>query len=188
MNSVLEVCRLAGVDRDRLNEAIARGDYPCAPATRPGSRRIFAEADFIVLSVYGALTARGIPPRVAGAVACSSLSAIENAPYAEHLAIIWERDGRVKGVTPDVEGASAMMKVPTQSEYESGDPDARHRAHFPIASVEIMNIAAFRGKFRFALARKKWEESNTLVFEEDETEAAISAVRKGLRGEDGASQ
>lgn len=185
MISASDVCDLARVDRDRLNEAIARGDYPCAPETRPGARRMFSEADFIALAVYGALTSRGIPPRVAGGVACRALTAIEGAADAKLLAIIWEGDGVPYGVTPDIEGALATMKVPTQAEYESRDPDAMKRAHFPVASVEILNVAAFRGKFRVALARKKWEEANHLVLEDDQAEAAIDAFRKGLLGKDG---
>ncbi len=185
MKSASEVCELANVDRDRLNEAIARGDYPCAPETRPGARRMFGEADFIALSVYGALTSRGIPPRLAGGVACHALSAVENSPKANHLAIIWERGAAAAGVTPDIDRALSMMRVPTEAEYAAGDRDAMMRAHFPTPSIEILNVAAFRAKFRVALARKKWEEENSLVHEDDQTDAAIAAFREGLLGKEG---
>jgi hypothetical protein len=183
MKSASEVCRLAHVDRDRLNEAIARGDYPCAPETRPGARRMFGEADFIALAAYGALTARGVPPRLAGGVACSVLTAVENSPAANHLAIIWGEDGRADGVTPDIDYALGGMKVPSRAEFEAGGQDALKRAYFPIASVEILNVAAFRGKFRVALARK--EDENSLVLEDDQTDVAVAAFRQGLLGAEG---
>lgn len=184
MLSAPDVCRLANVDRNRLNEAIARGDYPCAPETVPGARRLFGEADFIALATYGALTNRGIPPRLAGGVACRVRETVEQSTDAKLVALIWETNGLPYTVTPDITGALAEMKVPTRAEFEAGGAEAMKRAYFPISSVEILNVAAFRGKFRVALAQKNWEQSNHLILEEDQTEAAIEAARKRLLGPD----
>lgn len=61
--------RIAQIDRDRFNEAVARGDYPCAPRVVAGATRIFALDDLVVLCIYGHLVNTGEAPRKAGLLA-----------------------------------------------------------------------------------------------------------------------
>lgn len=63
-------CRLAHVDRDRFNEAVARGDYPCAPPATPGRTRTFSVHDVVGLFVFGRLVERGMAAKLAGEYAC----------------------------------------------------------------------------------------------------------------------
>lgn len=59
-------CRIAGIDRERFNEAVAKGDYPDAPPAGSGNPRIFQMHDLIALYVYGRLLEDGAPVRNAG--------------------------------------------------------------------------------------------------------------------------
>ena len=63
-------CDIAGIDRDRFNEAVAAGTYLCAPMTSPGSARIFEEPDLIALFVYGRLISLNMDFSLASAQAC----------------------------------------------------------------------------------------------------------------------
>ena len=65
-------CRIARVDRDRFNEAVAKGDYPCAPKPGHGRTREFAIHEVIGLFVYGRLIESGTSPRNAGHLACEA--------------------------------------------------------------------------------------------------------------------
>lgn len=62
-------CRIAGVDRDRFNEAVARGDYPNAPKAGPGNARLFLMHDVIGLFVYRLFLDLGMTSRNAGEIA-----------------------------------------------------------------------------------------------------------------------
>jgi hypothetical protein len=59
-------CRIAGIDRDRFNEAVAKGDYPGAPPAGSGKTRIFQMHDLIALFIYGRLLEIGVAARSAG--------------------------------------------------------------------------------------------------------------------------
>lgn len=59
-------CRIARVDRDRFNEAVARGEYPNPPAAGPGRPRPFLIPDVVGLFVWGRLLERGLSPSAAG--------------------------------------------------------------------------------------------------------------------------
>ena len=51
-------CRIAGLERTKMNEYIANGDYPCPPITIPGRARIFTEIDLIGLWFFARLIER----------------------------------------------------------------------------------------------------------------------------------
>lgn len=185
MLNAREACEVAKVHPDRLNEAIARGDFPCAPMTVAGGRRNFDENDFVLLALYGAMTARGVPPRIAGKVACRALAPLENSPDAPTLAIIWRSSGvdgvRLSEVTPDIGYAMGQMRVPKVSEVASGDQDAMQRAWFPIFSVEIVNIAAIRARFLFRVLQKRHEPApDADEIAENVAEAIAGAFKKAL--------
>lgn len=62
-------CRIAGVDRARLNEDVHAGLYPAAPKTMQGSKRMFGRCDLIALYVLGRLRDSGVSIRAAGKLA-----------------------------------------------------------------------------------------------------------------------
>lgn len=70
-------CRIAGVDRDRFNEAVARGDYPCAPPAY-NRTRLFLIRDVVALFIFGRLIERGLSWRAAGDEACAVANAARN--------------------------------------------------------------------------------------------------------------
>lgn len=74
--------RIARVDRDRFNEAVADGFYGCAPSTARGSARVFDEADMIALFCYGRMIDEGMSPRSAGSIACGVLEHVRNTDAA----------------------------------------------------------------------------------------------------------
>lgn len=54
-----DACRFAGIDRSRLNEAIAAGLYSHAPKTIAGKARVFGENDLVALQVFASLVRFG---------------------------------------------------------------------------------------------------------------------------------
>ena len=80
-------CQVTGIDKQRFNEAVASGRYPCAPTVRKGGTRTFTEDDIIALFVYARLIEQEIPPRVAGDIACAVRSKLEEDPSVEEIRI-----------------------------------------------------------------------------------------------------
>lgn len=87
-------CEIARVDKDRFNEAVHAGHYPCAPATRPGASRVFELNDLVVLYIYGRLLDEGVSTIAAGGTACRIREAIEDHPSADSFAIAIAANGR----------------------------------------------------------------------------------------------
>lgn len=63
-------CRIANIDRDRFNEAVAAGNYPCAPKVARGATRVFDEIDLVALFIYGRMIEQDIQPNKAGPLVC----------------------------------------------------------------------------------------------------------------------
>ncbi|WP_414474307.1 hypothetical protein [Microvirga sp. M2] len=76
---------IAMVNRQRFNEAVAEGFYPCAPATVRGSTRLFDVNDIVTLRIYGRLLDEGMVPRAAGATACGLRTLLAQYPEAERV-------------------------------------------------------------------------------------------------------
>lgn len=81
-------CRIARIDRDRFNEAVAAGNYPCAPSVDRGATRVFNESELIALFYYGRLLENDWPPKLAGKLACQLSDFLQEAPQAEEAVII----------------------------------------------------------------------------------------------------
>lgn len=65
-------CEVAGIEAQRLNEAIAAKDgYKCAPETKPGVAREFDEFDMIALYLFRFLSGLGYSQSLASMYACS---------------------------------------------------------------------------------------------------------------------
>lgn len=80
-------CEVAFVNKQRFNEAVARGDYPCAPAVE-GRARVFAARDVIGLWLYGQLTEEGLSPAKAGELACQLVAVLRDRPDLEEVALV----------------------------------------------------------------------------------------------------
>jgi hypothetical protein len=68
-------CKIVKLDRVKFNDAVASGVYPCAPATTPGSTRIFDEERLIPLYFFARLTEFGVTAAIAGRIACEMATA-----------------------------------------------------------------------------------------------------------------
>jgi hypothetical protein len=79
---------IAGVDRQRFNEAVAEDFYPCAPRTVRGAARVFTVNDILTLWVYGRQLDEGVPPRKAGRVACGLSELLAEYPEADRVVYI----------------------------------------------------------------------------------------------------
>ncbi|MDG4650438.1 hypothetical protein P6F26_18500 [Roseibacterium sp. SDUM158017] len=80
-------CQAAGIDKQRFNEAVAAGRYPCAPAVRKGGTRTFRRDDIVALFVFARLIEQDIPARVAGEIACALRTKLDAFPNARELKV-----------------------------------------------------------------------------------------------------
>jgi hypothetical protein len=80
--------QIAGIDRQRFNEAVAEGFYPCAPPTTKGATRHFDLNDIVTLTVYRELTQAGAVPRAAGAIACGLRDLLRQFPDCERAVYV----------------------------------------------------------------------------------------------------
>lgn len=73
------------IDRQRFNEAVASGFYPCAPETVAGRPRFFDVSDLLALRIYGHHLREGVTPRHAGHAACGVRAFLREHPEAERV-------------------------------------------------------------------------------------------------------
>lgn len=93
-------CEVAFVNKQRFNEAVARGDYPCAPRVE-GRTRPFAARDVAGLWLYGHLTDDGIPPAKAGDLACALVDVLRRRPDLAEVALVRDAFRRRHVCAPD---------------------------------------------------------------------------------------
>lgn len=84
----LAACRVARIDRDRFNEHVAAGRYPCAPATTAGKARLFDPDDMIGLYLFRELLDDGLNAARAGAIACEVSNAARAHPEAPAITYV----------------------------------------------------------------------------------------------------
>lgn len=72
-------CRIAEVDLNSFNDAIAKNIYPCAPATFAGSPRLFDLDDMVALYLFSKLQRLLMTREGAGAIACNLRSQMKTA-------------------------------------------------------------------------------------------------------------
>ena len=90
-------CRIAGIDRQKLTDAIASGDYDCAPSTTAGRARKFEMIDLIALHTYARYTEAGWPSRLSGRIACHVKDVLTRDPDAEFVRIVQPLMGSAYG-------------------------------------------------------------------------------------------
>lgn len=86
--------RIARLDRQRFNEAVASGFYQCAPSTAIRSVRLFEEDDLVALFVFARLIDLGLPSRRAGDLACEFKSGIRDRGGNEVERVVYVRGMR----------------------------------------------------------------------------------------------
>ena len=82
-------CRVARIDRDRFNEHVAGGRFPCAPITIPGRARLFTPEDLVPLWLFQELTEDGYDSTTAGRIACEVARVARVNPEAPVIALVW---------------------------------------------------------------------------------------------------
>ena len=85
--------RIARIERNKFNQAVSDGLYPCAPETKPGSRRLFEVPDLIGLHFFARMTERGELPRIAGSIVCRIIDEVRQKPDAERVYLAMAMNG-----------------------------------------------------------------------------------------------
>ena len=80
-------CRVAQIDRQRLNELISSGDYSVAPETVPGRSRLFDEIDLIALFIFARLFERDWRPLRAGLLASNIITQLRKDSAAGEVTV-----------------------------------------------------------------------------------------------------
>lgn len=83
-------CRVARLDPNKLNEAIKREDYTCAPKTVPGRARSFDPHEMIGLWYFREFMDEGYSPKKAGERACLLQEASRIYPQARTLTMVFD--------------------------------------------------------------------------------------------------
>lgn len=131
-------CRVVDIDRQKLADLIASEDYPCAPATSAGVSRVFEIDDMVALYLFARLNERGLPAKLAGAIACRVREGMQNDPSADRIVI-----GRA------VSGASGMTS------FEHWNPEGKEvNPGMPLMVTEIYDVRNIRTLVRAGLERE----------------------------------
>lgn len=109
-------CAISGAHPDRFNEAVANGNYPCAPRTKAGKKRSFAVNDIIAMRVYKMALDTGTRPEWAGKKACLIREFLDQYPDADKACLISTNFKEWDRVFPDFDTSQYMMEInPSQS-------------------------------------------------------------------------
>lgn len=138
-------CRIARIDRDRFNEAVAAGNYPCAPRTDRGATRVFDLPDLIALHYYGRLLGLGIAPRIAGQWACELRHVVNREPDSNEIILCFGKDAFEHAVTRE---SVAALDETQRFRVLHGD------ALFPIVQRVCVDVRAIRGLVKFEIERE----------------------------------
>lgn len=80
---------IAGIDKQKINEAGFHGYVPCLPETKAGSARVFTLFDLVALRVYATMLKAEVSPAVAGLVACKVLELQKQDFHNETSTLEW---------------------------------------------------------------------------------------------------
>lgn len=139
-------CRVARIDRDRFNEHVAAGRFPCAPETVPGRVRLFDPDDMLALYLFRELMEDGFDAAHAGSMACAVATAARVNPEAKAISYVQHYSGdRGTAVVPE--------SVPDSSEWDQ----------VVFSGRDIRKVTTFRiGKMRDLIAHYTEEERSTI--------------------------
>ena len=144
-------CRIVGLNRDRFNEYVAAGHYPCAPKTVPGRARLFGPDDLLTLMIFKRLTEDGYTVERAGDIACAIGTLAMSYPEARAISY----------VETYFHGGTAMLT--------ENVPDPKDWDTVLLSGTDIRKSTTFRiGKERDIVAHYTDEETNTFRDPSDE--------------------
>lgn len=140
-------CRVARMDRDRLNEHVAAGRFPCAPETTAGRARLFDPDDMIALWLFRELMDDGLDASTAGHIACKVAEAARQAPDASTISYV---EDYFRGARGSSRGhAYPSEQVPPPEQWDS----------VLFSGTDIRKLTTFRiGKLRAMIAHYTEEE------------------------------
>ncbi len=142
-------CRIVGFDRDRFNEQVAAGNFPCAPATVPGRARLFEPDDMIALYLFREFLDEGTDAKTAGKLACEIAHCARFNPEEPTIALVYTYFH-----TPQAFPASAV-------------PDSSTWDEVLFSGTDIRKVLTYRiGKLRTMIAH--WTEEERNVIGEDD--------------------
>lgn len=143
-------CRVARIDRDRFNEHVAAGRFPCAPDTIPGRARLFDPDDMISLWLFRELMEDGLDAASAGHIACKVAAAAREAPAAQAISYVQDQFPK---------GGSAISAETV--------PDPKDWKTFTIGGLPIRKVTTFNvGQLREIIAHHT-EEARSIIGPED---------------------
>ena len=149
--STSKACRVAGINKDRFNEYVAAGHYPCAPSTIPGRARLFNPDDMLTLFLFKRLIDDGATVQAAGRIACE----------IGVIAKIYPAERAISYVETYIGSATAVLPRDVPS------PETWDEVLF--SGVDIRKVTTFRiGKERDLVAHYTAEETATFVDPSDE--------------------
>lgn len=148
-------CRVARIDRDRFNEHVAAGRYPCAPGTIPGRARVFDPDDMIGLWLFRELMDDGFDASRAGSIACDVALAARQNPDAP--AISYLQDYFV-----GMHGNSNGHAFPADAIPDASKWGTTHFGGTDIRKVTTFHIAHLR-----KLIARYTDEERSIVGEDD---------------------
>lgn len=140
-------CRVARIDRDRFNEHVAAGRFPCAPETIPGRARLFDPDDMIGLWLFRELMDDGFDAVHAGRIACAVVVLARMSPDTRSISYVQDYFG-------DRGRAFPADQVPPAAEWD----DVKFNGS------DIRKVTTFRiGKLREMIAHYTEEERSVIV-------------------------
>ena len=152
-------CRVARLDPNKLNEAIKRGDYACAPDTVAGRARAFDPHEMIGLWYFREFMEDGYSPKAAGQRACLLQEASRAYPDARSLTLVLDY----------FYGAGTVL--PTEQVFDGTDLDAKL-----VSGCDVREARTYRiGKTRDMIAHYTEEERG--IIGEDDYPASADAIR-----------
>ena len=155
--TTVAACRVARIDRDRFNEHVAAGRFPCAPDTVPGRARLFDPDDMIALWLFREIMDDGFDASRAGSIACAVADAARRNPDARAISYVQDyfRDV-VSGISRG--RAFPADDVPSASEWDQ----------VLFNGTDIRKVTTFRiGKLREMIAHYT-EEERSIIGPNDE--------------------
>lgn len=142
-------CRVVGVDRDRFNEHVAAGNFPCAPATIPGRARLFDPDDMIALYLFKEFLDEGADAKSAGALACEIANCARFNPDERAISLVYTYFSRPH--------AMPSTQAPDPSTWDE----------VLIGGTDIRKVLTYRiGKLREMIAH--WTEEERAIVGEDD--------------------
>jgi hypothetical protein len=136
-------CKVARLDRDRFNEAVAGGYLNCVPGTVAGRARVFTPDDMLVLWYFRELVEDGLTREYAGRIACEVADAAKRNPDAVAISYVEDYFGPRSG------RAFPADMVPDSSQWDTTK----------FSGTDIRKVTTFRvGKTREMISHYTAEE------------------------------